>query len=598
MLSPHIESILSTLPHLPGVYQFFDSQGNIIYVGKAKDLKKRVNSYFFKQHDSEKIKVLVSKIVSLKYVVVFNEADALLLENTLIKQYMPRYNICLKDDKSYPSICITNEPFPRVFATRTIQDDGAKYFGPYGSPSAVHSLMRLVHELYKVRTCKQPLSAATIAIRTIRPCLEYDIKNCLAPCIGKQTEEEYNASIKSVVELLKGHFKVVKEELSKQMFDAAQCYDFERANELKQNIALIEAFHTKSTVVNAEAGTMDVFFLKEDNNLYFCNFLRIESGVLVYSHTFEVSSLLEEETDVILASVITQIKQKLGTFAPVVLVPFVPRGTFDDIKFEVPLRGDKQKLLQLSERNCKAYIAQRQLQAEKKDPGVTIENHLTEMQHELLLRNPPNHIECFDNSNIQGTNPVASCVVFKQTKPSKKDYRLFNIKTVEGANDFASMQEIITRRYSRLVDENQPLPQLIVVDGGKGQLSAAYEALRNLNLADKIEIIGLAKRLEEVFSVNNATPLYLNKKGFTLKVLMQLRDEAHRFAITFHRNQRSKKMVEHPLVSIEGLGQKSVDALLKKYKTVAQIKRAGYEDVCANINVRVANILCAENFFI
>jgi excinuclease ABC subunit C len=431
-----------------------------------------------------------------------------------------------------------------------------------------------------------------------RPCLEYDIKNCLAPCIGEQAEEEYNKNIENVVLILKGNYKKVEEVLYEQMIEASQKYDFERALELKQNIDLIKTFHSKSLVVNTTIGTVDVFFLKRENNQFFCNFTRITNGSLIYSHTFEVLSPIEDDVEVVLATVVFQIKDLVEEIAPVVIVPFVPRGTFEKIEFVVPKMGDRLKILKLAEENCNVYILHKQRQYEKTNPEIALENHLKEMQKELCLKTLPEHIECFDNSNIQGTNPVASCVVFKNTKPSKRDYRHFIIKTVQGANDFASMQEILERRYSRMLAENEPLPQLVVVDGGKGQLSAAYQILKQLGIDNQIEIIGLAKRLEEVFVVNNPIPLYLNKKGFTLKVLMHLRDEAHRFAITFHRKKRSKDMVQYSSLQIQGLGKQSTDALLKKYQTVANIKKAGYEDVVNNVSARVANVLRAADFFV
>jgi excinuclease ABC subunit C len=566
-------------------------------VGKAKNLHKRVNSYFNRELETVKLRVMVSRIVKVEYVIVANEADAFLLENTLIKKHLPRYNVNLRDDKTYPSICVTKEPFPRVFSVRQRKDENARYFGPYTSGYAVYNLIMLVHKLYKLRTCKKLLTPEFIAKKK-RPCLERDINNCLAPCIGGQTEEDYKNNIEHVVLLLKGRHQRVEEELYKQMMEASERYDFEHAMALKQNLDLIRNFYSKSLVVNTSVGTIDVFFLKKEGEQFYCNFTRIETGSLIYSHTFEVSSPIEDEMEVVLATVIFQVKEIVEEIAPIALVQYVPRGTFEGIDFVVPKMGDRLKILQLAEENCNVYILHKKKQYEKTNPETTIENRLKEMQTDLCLKNLPEHIECFDNSNTQGTNPVASCVVFKRTKPSKRDYRHFNIKTVEGPDDFASMKEIIMRRYSRMIAENVPLPQLIVVDGGKGQLSAAYEILQELGIDDKVEIIGLAKRLEEVFVVNNPIPLYLSKKGFTLKVLMQLRDEAHRFAITFHRDKRSKSMVNYSLLNIQGLGNRSVDALLKKYKTIDSIKRAGYEDVKANISQKVANVLRAADFFI
>jgi excinuclease ABC subunit C len=596
--SPILQEAVETLPHSPGVYQFFDKAGAVIYVGKAKNLRKRVSSYFSsRQFEEGKLQVLVSKIVDLKFVVVSSEAEAFLLENTLIKKYQPRYNINLKDGKTYPSICIKNEQFPRVFPTRKIYHDGSKYFGPYPSVSMVHVLLNFARELYPLRTCKLNLNPKDIEAGKFKPCLEQHVGNCLGPCIGRQSLEDYNTSIAQITSVLKGSLHEVKVSLSEQMGQASKNLNFEQAQLLKEKLQLLDDFQSKSTVVNPAIGTIDVFNLLSEGSLAFCNFLRIVNGTVVYSYTFEMSNPLNTSSSELLSYAILKLQSMLTSLSREVVVPFLPDESFKGVAFTIPLKGDKLRVLKLSEDNCRAYMAQRLTLLEKTDPDVALEQRVMTMQQDLHLNEPPYHIECFDNSNTQGTNPVAACVVFKNVKPSKRDYRHFMVKSVDSPNDYASMEEIVYRRYDRQLKEKEPLPQLIVIDGGKGQLHAALNALEKLNLKDKIDVVGLAKRLEEIFKPNDSTPLYLNKNSFSLKVLMQIRDEAHRFGITFHMKQRSSKMLQHQLDFIPGIGELSIGKLLQDYNTLARIKEAGYDQVALLLGAKQAKALLDFGFF-
>jgi excinuclease ABC subunit C len=598
--SEALKNTVDSLPNLPGVYQFMDKLGEIIYVGKAKDLKKRVSSYFFegKQHANRKLQILTSKIVDLKFTVVTSEAEAFLLENTYIKQLQPRYNINLKDDKTYPSICVKKEFFPRVFHTRNIVQDGSKYFGPYASVRTVHVLLELIRGLYPLRTCRLKLSPASIALKKFNACLELQVGNCKAPCIAAQSMEEYDNNIAMITSILKGDLSTVKDLVKKEMMKAASELRFEQANELKEKLLLLSDFHSKSTVVNSSVGNIDVFSLVKVGTLAYSNFIRVAAGTVVYSHTIEFNVPLDDNSSAeLLSFAIAERKEIIGSLNKELVVPFLPDVEFEGIVFTIPQRGDKLKLLNLSEQNCRVYIAHRVEQIEKVDPEVAIEQRLAIVKQDLHLNSLPYHIECFDNSNTQGTNPVAACIVFKNGRPSKKDYRHFLIKTVDSPNDFASMEEIIYRRYHRLLDEGGELPQLIVVDGGKGQLSAALESLEKLDLVGKIGIVGLAKRLEEVFLPNDPTPLFLNKNSFSLRLLMHMRDEAHRFGITFHRKQRSAQMLYHELNHISGIGETSVKKLLSEYKTISRIKSAGYQKVAQLIGIRSANALMEAGFF-
>ena len=569
----YITSLLSTIPEKPGCYQYYDAKGTVIYVGKAKNLRKRISSYFQKEHENRKTRVLVKQIYDLRYIVVDSEADALLLENNLIKQYRPRYNVLLKDDKTYPSIVIKNEPFPRIFQTRNIIRDGSLYYGPYSSVHFIRTLLHLIKELYPIRNCKHTLTPEAIGSGKYKVCLQYHIKRCKAPCVGMQLAEEYNRNIADIKEILKGNSSKVSELLLERMKALAEEMRFEEAQEVKRQYDLVESFRLKSTVVPM-LHNVDVFSLDENETSFFINYMHVGSGAIVQVYTIEYQKKLDDEQkEYVLGLGIVEMRERFRSHANEIIVPFIPEGVFPEgISFTVPQRGDKRKLLELSLQNAKQYKVDKLKRSEKFNPEQRATRLLTTIQKDLHLPVLPMQIECFDNSNIQGTNPVAACVVFKKAKPSKKDYRHFHIKTVVGPDDFASMREIVTRRYTRLLEEKAPLPQLIIIDGGKGQLNAATEVLRELNLLGKITIVGLAKRLEEIFYPGDPFPLVLDKTSETLKVIQHLRDEAHRFGITFHRHMRSKGQIVSELDTIKGIGEKTKEALLKKYKSVKRIR--------------------------
>ena len=569
----YITSLLSTIPEKPGCYQYYDAKGTVIYVGKAKNLRKRISSYFQKEHENRKTRVLVKQIYDLRYIVVDSEADALLLENNLIKQYRPRYNVLLKDDKTYPSIVIKNEPFPRIFQTRNIIRDGSLYYGPYSSVHFIRTLLHLIKELYPIRNCKHALTPEAIGSGKYKVCLQYHIKRCKAPCVGMQLAEEYNRNIADIKEILKGNSSKVSELLLERMKVLAEEMRFEEAQEVKRQYDLVESFRLKSTVVPM-LHNVDVFSLDENETSFFINYMHVGSGAIVQVYTIEYQKKLDDEQkEYVLGLGIVEMRERFRSHANEIIVPFIPEGVFPEgISFTVPQRGDKRKLLELSLQNAKQYKVDKLKRSEKFNPEQRATRLLTTIQKDLHLPVLPMQIECFDNSNIQGTNPVAACVVFKKAKPSKKDYRHFHIKTVVGPDDFASMREIVTRRYTRLLEEKAPLPQLIIIDGGKGQLNAATEVLRELNLLGKITIVGLAKRLEEIFYPGDPFPLVLDKTSETLKVIQHLRDEAHRFGITFHRYMRSKGQIVSELDAIKGIGEKTKEALLKKYKSVKRIR--------------------------
>ena len=573
--SNYITSLLSTIPEKPGCYQYYDARGTVIYVGKAKNLRKRISSYFQKEHENRKTRVLVKQIYDLRYIVVDSEADALLLENNLIKQYRPRYNVLLKDDKTYPSIVIKNEPFPRIFQTRNIIRDGSLYYGPYSSVHFIRTLLHLIKELYPIRNCKHALTPEAIGSGKYKVCLQYHIKRCKAPCVGMQLAEEYNRNIADIKEILKGNSSKVSELLLERMKALAEEMRFEEAQEVKRQYDLVESFRLKSTVVPM-LHNVDVFSLDENETSFFINYMHVGSGAIVQVYTIEYQKKLDDEQkEYVLGLGIVEMRERFRSHANEIIVPFIPEGVFPEgISFTVPQRGDKRKLLELSLQNAKQYKVDKLKRSEKFNPEQRATRLLTTIQKDLHLPVLPMQIECFDNSNIQGTNPVAACVVFKKAKPSKKDYRHFHIKTVVGPDDFASMREIVTRRYTRLLEEKAPLPQLIIIDGGKGQLNAATEGLRELNLLGKITIVGLAKRLEEIFYPGDPFPLVLDKTSETLKVIQHLRDEAHRFGITFHRHMRSKGQIVSELDTIKGIGEKTKEALLKKYKSVKRIREA------------------------
>ncbi len=581
---PNLKIQLKTLPNQPGVYQYYDKDGTIIYVGKAKNLKKRVTSYFTKTHDNGKTRVLVKKIANIQHIVVDTETDALLLENNLIKKYQPRYNVMLKDDKSYPWICIKNERFPRVFSTRRVFKDGSEYFGPYTSGKTVHVLLDLIKGLYSLRTCNYHLAEEKVDAGKYKVCLEYHLGNCKGACEGLETEVLYNENIKAIKEILKGNFKDSLNLFKLQMKSFAENMQFEEAQKIKEKIEVLENYQAKSTIVNPKISNVDVFSIVSDESYGYINFLQISYGSIIRSHTLEIKKKLDETDLQLLELAITEIRQRFNSNSKEIYVPFkVDLG--DDVKITIPKLGDKKHILDLSIRNAKYYRLERFKQIKIVDPDRHEKRIMAQMKTDLRLKEEPRHIECFDNSNIQGTNPVAACVVFKNGKPSKKDYRHFNIKTVEGPDDFASMEEVVYRRYKRLVEEEQPLPQLIIIDGGKGQLSSALKSLDALNLRGKIAIIGIAKRLEELFYPNDPIPLYLDKKSETLKVIQFLRNEAHRFGIEHHRNKRSKSALNTELETISGIGEKTVVDLLKHFKSAKRVANAKLDELEAIVGV-------------
>jgi excinuclease ABC subunit C len=563
---------LSLLPETPGVYQFFDKENRIIYVGKAKNLKKRVTSYFNKKQESNKVRVLVSKICDIKHIVVPTESDALLLENTLIKKHQPRYNILLKDDKTYPWICIKAESFPRVFSTRNFIQDGSLYFGPFTSTSLVRSLLSLIKELFQLRTCSLDLSEQKIIIDKYKPCLEYHLGNCLAPCVRLQTEDEYDNSISLVKEILRGNLSLVIKYLKEQMNILAKDYKFEEAENLKKKLLLIQNFQSKSSVVSSNESNLEVFSLILVEDIAYANFLRIVDGCVNQSHSFEIQRKLDENESELLAYAIVEMRERKLSVCKDIILPYKVSLDYLELKFIYPTKGDKHTLLELSLRNAKFFMLERKKAESLKNPKERTEKLLEQIKVDLQLDSLPIHIECFDNSNLQGTNPVAACVVFKNAVPAKKDYRHFNVKTVDGPDDFASMTEIVYRRYSRLLDENEPLPQLIVIDGGKGQLNAALKSIKELGIENSVQIIGIAKRLEEIFFPGESFPIYIDKKSPTLKVIQQLRDEAHRFGITFHRQKRSNSMIKSTVLDIPGIGEKTYRLLIKDFGSIKAIK--------------------------
>ncbi len=574
----NLNVIIKSLPETPGVYQYYDKDGKIIYIGKAKNLKKRVASYFTKNHENGKTRVLVKKISDIKHIVVDTETDALLLENNLIKKYQPRYNVLLKDDKTYPWICIKNEPFPRIFLTRNIIKDGSEYFGPYTSVRTARALLSLIKELYQLRTCNYNLSSKNIENKKYKVCLEYHINNCMGACEGLQSESDYQTDIKEIRNIIKGSFKSSLQKFELLMYDFANRSEFEEAHKIKNKIALLANYQAKSTVVNPSITNVDVFSIISDETFAYINFLKISNGAIIQSHTAEFKKKLNESDRQLLELAIVEIMNRFNSFSKEIYVPFkVDIG--EKIKVTVPKLGDKKRIVDLSVRNAKYYRQEQFKQIQIIDPERHIKRIMKQMQHDLRLTSEPRHIECFDNSNIQGSHPVAACVVFKNGKPSKKDYRHFNIKTVVGADDFASMEEVVHRRYKRLLEEDQDLPQLIVVDGGKGQLNSALKSLDILGLRGVIAIIGIAKRLEEIYYPDDPVPLYLDKKSETLKIIQQLRNEAHRFGITHHRNKRSKSAIQSEILNITGIGEKTLQSLLKEYKSVKRIKKTSLESL-------------------
>ena len=569
---------LKTLPPNPGVYQFYDENDTVIYVGKAKNLKKRVSSYFNKTHDNNRTRLLVKKIVRHEHIIVPTEVDALLLENNLIKKYQPKYNVLLKDDKTYPWICIKKERFPRVFSTRKVIKDGSDYFGPFTNKKTVYTLLDLIRGLYPLRTCNYDLSEEKISNQKYKICLEYHLGNCLGPCEQKIDEELYNQNIAAIKNIVKGNFKSSLDQFQLQMENYAKEMEFEKAQEIKEKLASLENYQSKSTIVNPKISNVDVFTIVSDESCGYVNFLQISYGSITRSHTLEIKKKLDESDLDLLSLAIIDIRLRFNSQSEEVYLPFqINLG--EKIKVSIPMLGDKKKLVELSLRNAKFYRMDRFKQMKIVDPDRHTKRLMSQMKVDLRLSGEPYHIECFDNSNIQGTNPVAACVVFKNGKASKKDYRHFKIKTVVGADDFASMEEVVFRRYKRLKEEGKSLPQLIVIDGGKGQLSSAVKSLDLLGLRGKIAIIGIAKRLEEIYFPEDPIPLYLDKKSETLKIIQQLRNEAHRFGITLHRNLRSKGSLNSQLDEIKGVGPKTKELLLKEFKSLKRIKAASQKEL-------------------
>lgn len=578
--SIHIDNTIRDLPERPGIYEYFDKDGVIIYVGKAKNLKKRVSSYFTRDESlTGKVRILVQKIVDIRYVVVDTELDALLLENNLIKKYQPRYNVLLKDDKTYPWICIKNEPFPRIFSTRHRLNDGSDYFGPYASGKMMHTLLDLVRQLYKIRSCNLNLSENAIKNGKYKVCLEFHINNCLGPCESLQTESDYRETLLEIKNIIKGNISVVRQQLATHMKMYAEAYEFEKAQIVKEKIELLDRYQSKSTIVNPSIHNIDIFSLVEDAASAYINFMKVINGAIIQSHTIEIKKKLDESADELLLLAITELRERFESNATEMIVPFKPEVEFPGVTYTTPIRGEKKKLLELSERNAKYYQLEKQKQLERVDPERHTKRIMAQMQVDLRLKEEPRRIDCFDNSNTQGSYPVAAMVVFVDGKPAKSEYRHFNIKTVEGPNDFASMEEIIFRRYKRVIEENLPLPQLIIVDGGKGQLSSAMQSIDKLGLRGKLAVMGIAKKLEELYYPGDSLPLYIDKKSETLRIIQQLRDEAHRFGITHHRKRREKGTIKTELTEIPGVGASTSTILLRKFRSVKGIKEASLVDV-------------------
>jgi excinuclease ABC subunit C len=583
---------IKLLPRKPGVYQFKNSEGVIIYVGKAKSLRNRVNSYFLKNGGhSGKTRVMIKRIVDFSFIVVESELDALLLENNLIKKYNPRYNVALKDDKTFPWLCIKNERFPSIFPTRTKVKDGSEYFGPYASVKTMKTLLALIRRIYKIRTCKYDLSQSNIEKGKFKVCLEYHIGNCLGPCEGKQTEDDYMTQIKDIREIIKGNVSGVIAHLESQMKFYSEKLEFELAHDIKDKIDQLNSYKSKSTIVNPAVGNVDVFGLVTDVHNAYVNFMKVVDGSIIQSHTLTFKKRLDESDEELITQGIAEIKAEYDLLFKDIIVAVKPDVDIEEHRFTVPQRGDKKKLLELSERNAKYYMMDRHKQTKFADPEKNTERIMEQMKKDLRLQEAPTHLECFDNSNFQGTNAVGACVVFRNGKPSKKEYRNFNIKTVDGPDDFASMKEVVYRRYKRLLNEGETLPQLIIVDGGKGQLSSALESLDELGIRGKVAIVGIAKRLEEVFYPGDTAPLYIDKASETLKVLQNARNEAHRFGITHHRNKRSNSAIQTELTSIPGIGEATAQQLLKRFTSVKRIKEMSLEDISNEIGPSKAKAL-------
>ena len=582
---------LRSLPDRPGVYQFYDREGKLLYVGKAKSLKKRVSSYFRRENLGGRLNMLVRKTAEIRHIVVGSELDALLLENNLIKENQPRYNVMLKDDKTFPWICIKKEPFPRIFPTRTVIHDGSLYFGPYASVKMMNTLLELIRQVYPVRTCSLKLMEKNIAEKKFSVCLEFHLGNCLGPCIGMQSSENYEFNLTGIREMIKGNFTGVMKELREKMEGHAKAYEFEQAHVVKEKIALLERYQAKSTIVNPKLGEVDVFSIINSEEAAYVNFLKVDHGAIIQAYTVEMRKKLEETPEELLSIAVFDLRRRLASEASEILVPFELELELPGVTITVPRIGDKKHLLDLSERNAKYYKLEKEKQLELLEPERRSKRILGTMMKDLRMKEPPVHIECFDNSNFQGDHPVSAMVCFKNGRPDKNEYRHYNIKTVEGPDDFASMEEVIHRRYKRLMEENKPLPQLIVVDGGKGQLSAALKSLENLGLRGKITIIGIAKKLEEIYYPDDPLPLYIDKKSETLKILQRLRDEAHRFGITHHRKKRDKATLKTELTTIQGIGEETAKKLLTDFRSVSRIRKLSQEELEKSVGQAKARVV-------
>ncbi len=574
----NIRSVVSTLPDKPGVYQFIDATGTILYVGKARSLRKRVASYFT-GNQSGKTRVMLSRATDLRHIVVDNESEALLLENSLIKKHQPRYNIMLKDDKTYPWICVKNEHFPRVFLTRKLIPDGSSYYGPYTSVPAVKTLLELIRHLFQIRTCSLPLTEISIADGRYRVCLEYHMGNCKAPCVGLIEETEYNLQIERIKEIIKGDLSGVTAYLESMMKQFAAELRYEEAQKIKEKLDQLAKYRSKSVVVNSSVRNVDVFGCSVDGDSMYVSYMKVVSGAIVQSWSVELKMRMEEDRESLLSTAVTEIRHRVSSDSPEIIVPFMPDILIDNAKYLVPKRGDRHKLLELATRNALFFRLEREKKAAERSKESRTERNLEKMKNDLHMPVLPVHIECFDNSNIQGESAVAACVVFRNGRPSNREYRHYNIKTVTGPDDFASMEEVIYRRYRRLLDEEKSLPQLVVIDGGKGQLSSAMKSLEALGLRGKITVIGIAKRLEEIYFPGDSVPLYLDKNSITLKIIQQLRNEAHRFGINFHRGKRSSVMNRSILDEIPGIGEKTKELLLKEFGSVKKISEASLPEL-------------------
>lgn len=592
MQPAHLVEVLKSLPHRPGVYKYFDVDDTIIYVGKAKNLKKRVASYFSKQHhENRKTAILVSKIQRIEFTVVDTEMDALLLENSLIKEFQPRYNISLKDDKTYPYIRVSAERFPKVFPTRNPVRDGSEYFGPYANVKVMHTVLDLVKKLYPTRNCNLVMTPASVAAGKHKICLEYQLGNCKGPCEGHQSEEDYNDSIAHIKHLLKGHLGEVKQHLKGLMLESAAKLHFEDAQDYKDKLDSLERYQSKSTVVSTTLGDLEVYSISSTEKVAFVNFLRVSQGLIVVSRNVEIRKKLDETDAELLEASIAEMRAQYGDDCREIVLSLPLELELPGVGITVPKLGDKRRLLELSMKNTLLYKQEKLSQYEKLNPELKVDRLMEQMKKDLRLSEMPRHIECFDNSNFQGAYPVSACVVFKNGKPAKSEYRHFNVQTVQGPDDFATMKEALTRRYSRLLDEGKPLPQLIVVDGGKGQLSAAVEALKSIKVYGKLAVVGIAKRLEEIYYPGDPLPMYIDKKSETLKVIQHMRDEAHRFGITHHRSRRDRGTLRTALTEVPGIGEETARTLLKHFKSVTRVKEASVDTLSAVIGRAKAKVI-------